>query len=506
MYDLKSILYLLGIAGASLIFSSFLNAQLKSFRLRRIPTVGPTGLFGTYLGGIHFVNHAREMIQEGYERYYGKVFKVRMPDQQWAVVVTSQKMITEIKRAPDDHLSFQEASREIFQTDYTLTKLININWYHVEVIKTALTQQMDTMFPEVKDEMVAAFIEEIPVSDDWVAYPALNTILRIVCRTSNRFFVGAPLCRDPDYVNLNIEYTVDAFKLAGIVNLFPNILQPIVGHLLSPLPRAFKRTSKHLGAVIKDRLEKEDQHGSDWEGRPNDLISWLLDTNPQGELRTVYDLTGRVLNFNLAAIHATSMAFTNTLYHLAIQPPEIISILRSEAEAAIEERGWSKAAMGHMRRIDSFMKEAARMLGTPAMGVARKVMKDFTFSDGTTVPAGVTVAAPAFALQHDKRYYDDPNEFKPFRSFDMWSNAAQEDVKYQLSTPSQDFLFFGGGKHACPGRFFAVNELKALVAYTLLTYDIKLEGDSKVIPDPVWFSREIAPNREAKVLFRKRLK
>jgi len=67
------------------------------------------------------------------------------------------------------------------------------------------------------------------------------------------------------------------------------------------------------------------------------------------------------------------------------------------------------------------MKEAARMLGTPAsklvidlfesqfkpfvralVGVARKVMKDFTFSDGTTVPAGVTVAAPAFALQHDK--------------------------------------------------------------------------------------------------------
>ncbi|THV06416.1 cytochrome P450 [Dendrothele bispora CBS 962.96] len=510
MSDSYSVFQLItgGVVGFFL-FSTFLRAQLRSFKLPHIPTIGPNGFLSSYLGGFQFVSHARKLIQEGYERYHGKAFKIRLPDQGWAVIVSGEKMVNEIKRASDDYLSSHEASRELFQTDYTLTKAANTNWYHFDVVRTTLTQKMDETFPDVRDEMIAAFDDEIPVSEDWVTYPALNTILRVVCRTTNRTFVGTPLCREPDYVNLNIEYTVDTFKLGAVVNLFPTILQPIVGHALSPLPRAFKRASKHLGPVIKARLEKEDQYGSDWEGRPNDLISWFLDRNLQGELRTVDDLIVRVLNLNIASIHATSMAFTSNLYHLAIQPPSVVSLLRKEAESAIEEHGWSKLAMGKMRRMDSFMKEVARMTGTPAMGVIRKVMKDFTFSDGTIIPAGVLIGVPAFAVQCDEHHYDSPDEFKPFRFYDMWANGTSnigEGVKYQMATPDSEYFFFGAGKHACPGRFFAVNELKALFAHTLLTYDIKLEGDSKVLPKPVWFNRDIGPNREAKLVFRKRLK
>ena len=34
-------------------------------------------------------------------------------------------------------------------------------------------------------------------------------------------------------------------------------------------------------------------------------------------------------------------------------------------------------------------------------GIERKVLKDFTFSNGVTVPAGVTVAVPVWAIHHD---------------------------------------------------------------------------------------------------------
>ena len=36
---------------------------------------------------------------------------------------------------------------------------------------------------------------------------------------------------------------------------------------------------------------------------------------------------------------------------------------------------------------------------------------------------------------------------------------------------------FGHGPHACPGRFFAIYEVKALVIELLRNYDLRLAGD-----------------------------
>ncbi|KAI5993478.1 hypothetical protein EDD15DRAFT_2265008, partial [Pisolithus albus] len=59
---------------------------------------------------------------------------------------------------------------------------------------------------------------------------------------------------------------------------------------------------------------------------------------------------------------------------------------------------------------------------------------------------------------------------------------------------SQDYFPIGFGKHACPGRFLAANELKTMVAYIVMSYDVKFDGrvsrptcihwDLNVIADP----------------------
>jgi cytochrome P450 len=59
------------------------------------------------------------------------------------------------------------------------------------------------------------------------------------------------------------------------------------------------------------------------------------------------------------------------------------------------------------------------------------------------------------------------------------------------------------GKHACPGRFFAGNELKAMMAHLLLKYDIRAEVEG-VRPPNSNVGQSIMPNMAAKVLFRKR--
>ena len=55
-----------------------------------------------------------------------------------------------------------------------------------------------------------------------------------------------------------------------------------------------------------------------------------------------------------------------------------------------------------------------------------------------------------------------------------------------------------------PGRFFAVNQMKALIAHIIVTYDFKLE-EGKGVPPERHFGLFRAPG-DADVLFRERRK
>lgn len=57
--------------------------------------------------------------------------------------------------------------------------------------------------------------------------------------------------------------------------------------------------------------------------------------------------------------------FTHALYHLAANP-EYAQPLREEVDTIVREDGWSKASVGKMRKIDSFLKESQRFNGLGA--------------------------------------------------------------------------------------------------------------------------------------------
>ncbi|THU77013.1 hypothetical protein K435DRAFT_703392 [Dendrothele bispora CBS 962.96] len=81
-------------------------------QLEGIPTVGSSGFWGSFWGGYHFVKHAREVVKEGYDKYHGRAFKVRMP-YRWVIIATGPDLVNDIKRAPDDMMSFDEAVNDV---------------------------------------------------------------------------------------------------------------------------------------------------------------------------------------------------------------------------------------------------------------------------------------------------------------------------------------------------------------------------------------------------------
>ncbi len=120
-----------------------------------------------------------------------------------------------------------------------------------------------------------------------------------------------------------------------------------------------------------------------------------------------------------------------------------------------------------MRKLDSFLREAQRISGfstsedcpihsnllanvPPLVVMSRKAMKNFTFSDGTFIPRGASIAAISGAVNMDDKIYEDPLTFKPFRFSEAreGANSAREAVKNQLVTTSLENLTFGHGRHA----------------------------------------------------------
>ena len=52
--------------------------------------------------------------------------------------------------------------------------------------------------------------------------------------------------------------------------------------------------------------------------------------------------------------------FTHALYNLAAYT-QYIEPLREEVEEVVAAEGWSKASLGKMRKLDSFLKESMRL-------------------------------------------------------------------------------------------------------------------------------------------------
>ncbi|PPQ77970.1 hypothetical protein CVT26_005275 [Gymnopilus dilepis] len=471
----------------------------ETYKLRHIPTVGSSGVISSYFTALRFLRHGHEIIHEGYNKYYGTAFKVPTMSR-YLILVSGPQMVEDIRRATDDQMSFEEAVAETIQTDYTLGRRVRVDHYHVPIVRTPLTRNIAIRFSDIKDEIVTAFSELVPAKEDeWVTLPALATIMKVVCRTSNRLFVGLPLCRDPDYRQLNEQFTIDVMVGARIINAFPKFLRPIVGQVLTKVPASIKRAVNHLRPLIEEQLAQEEKYGKDWPDKPNNLISWLLD-EAKGPQRDIEDLAIRVLTINFAAIHTTTNALTMALYNLAAYP-EHAEPMREEVRAVIEAEGWSKLSMTKMRKVDSFIKETQR-LGLGAVTLNRKVLQDFTFSNGITVPAGSYLGVPTYATHMDDQNYETAHEFRGFRFAEMRDEEG-EGLKHQFVALNPTYLAFGAGRHACPGRFFAANEIKAMLAYILLNYDVKFPNNGPR-PEDLWIQATISPNRTAQVMFRKR--
>jgi cytochrome P450 len=130
-------------------------------------------------------------------------------------------------------------------------------------------------------------------------------------------------------------------------------------------------------------------------------------------------------------------------------------------------------------------------------------MQPITLSDGTQLPSGTKILAPLAGISQDERLFPNPTTFDALRFYRMRQETPESNNRWQFTSVGDNNINFGAGRHACPGRFFASNEIKLIVAHFLLQYDIRLKPGAKR-PKPMAMVMTKAPSPTAELEFKRR--
>ncbi len=155
-----------------------------------------------------------------------------------------------------------------------------------------------------------------------------------------------------------------------------------------------------------------------------------------------------------------------------------------------------------MYKIDSALRESLRISSFLSVGIVRKVVaKDgITTPDGLRLPYGAKVAVPTYGIHNDENNYENPAVFDALR-YVKQKDIIDRKVNLAMVNSTSIFHPWGYGRHACPGRFFAANELKLLLAYVVLNYDIEPLVER---PKGSWVANVSLPPMKAAIQVRRR--
>lgn len=180
---------------------------------------------------------------------------------------------------------------------------------------------------------------------------------------------------------------------------------------------------------------------------------------------------GRTMVAALWALHANTIPSTFwTLAHLLSNEAAMSAVL-GELEHVLGGSALTSLSIDQLNRlrlVDSVSREALRL--SSGTLIARKAVEAVRLETDTgswSIREGDEVFLAPQLIHHDPEFFERPDDFV----FDRFVEGDASCPRSELGgKPTTAFAFtpFGVGRHTCPGRFFAVNEIKIMVV-SLLT-------------------------------------
>ena len=280
---------------------------------------------------------------------------------------------------------------------------------------------------------------------------------------------------------------------AGFAEAYHNLQNGIntLGFFLPRLPttahRIRDRARQQVAEIFSLTMTERRLSGA----RPDDFMQTLMQARyTDGRALSDDEITGILLTVLFAGQHTSAVLATWTALEL-LRAPSYLARVRDEMQDVYrEDEAMSLESLKRQVVLEHAVRECER-LHPPLIMLIRKVLKPLHYG-GYTVPAG-TLAVVSPAVSHRLPHiFADPERFSP----DRFAAPASEDKQHHFT-----LIGFGGGKHRCMGKHFAVLQLKAIWSVLLDRFDFHLDTE---IPAPNYGSWVTGPKTPCRLRYSRR--
>ncbi|KAF1797439.1 cytochrome P450 [Mucor lusitanicus] len=455
---------------------TYINAKRQKLNL---PPYVPYGL--PLIGHTLYLMASPFKFVDWCNKNYGEIYDINLLGK--TVTVTSKKCAEETFKAETSDLSLNEGIvNDMLHLNYLFTdrEMILSSKANAVVVRAVLTsQRVPLLIPTIQEGLErganALFNSNGPTIvkkpsvflQEYVAYMSIGSL------------IGEEIATNTEVIQSFAQFTGD---IIGNVSYFVFLPKFMHSYILPFLQTSYKHhhvMEKYVMPMIAERREKlrlareagkEDELERDF---LHDLAEYVyIDEDGKETLFTEKELAHNVLMIAFAAVHTTSTNLSYCIYWLIARPD-----LKQKLMEEINRITPGKSRITHQNLLDmsflnNFVRESLRQ-SVDRLAVQKKVMHDYTYYNGYQVPKGrmihTTTRSMNFGETSSRASIEEMNP-------DMSNNKP-------CSAPARDFLTFGMGKHLCPGRFFAIQEIMMSLVYLLKNYDFDTVSGKR--PHPV---------------------
>ncbi|KAJ8660770.1 hypothetical protein O0I10_003413 [Lichtheimia ornata] len=352
-------------------------------------------------------------------------------------------------------------------------------------IKFTRTKMLDNT-PCVVKQLIAAEHEMIgdaqTPSEIANLYPLMEHLLAIASATN---FVGPGLTKDKDLLETYKHLAVDVGSELGDGNEFLEAF-PWISRLrmwyLGKHGNSVDKHRKRLLRAIKPIIDERLAAAETGKENPQDFIQDIIE---ESEITSSdpdkYIIAVRWILVMIASAGHTTTENTTIILYRILQHPEVIDELLQEQRQVLEKHHgadvndaedlatlFTGEVIKDLVKLDSVCREAMRLrsfyIDLPHTYVGKSPLaltNTCTINPGEDVLLNMWLNHNRTSMQNDG--LGDYDKFKPFRFVGIDRSSTKL---------GGDFLLFGLGTHACPGRWFAMHQTKTILSMLLRRYQI----------------------------------
>uniref|UniRef100_A0A8C5RHY2 Cytochrome P450 family 7 subfamily A member 1 n=1 Tax=Laticauda laticaudata TaxID=8630 RepID=A0A8C5RHY2_LATLA len=341
----------------------------------------------------------------------------------------------------------------------------------------ALTFLSETMMENLHYVMVESSAEKMNLND-WVTDKLYEFCYRVMFESGFLTLFGTEFNAHHDKVLSSSQQDQRARILSALQNfkefdqIFPALVAGLPIHLFK---NAYSAREKLAEALLHENLKKRENI--------SELISLRMYLNDT--LSTFDDMDKAKTHLAILwASQANTIPATFWSSFYLIRNPSAMKAVTKEAEQVLKDAGekicssrkpicLNQKQLDDMPILDSIIKEALRL--SSASMTVRVAKKDFILqlsSDSYHIRKDDIIAVYPQLLHLDPEIYPDPLTFK----FDRYLGENGEEKTFYRNGRKLKYYFmpFGTGLAKCPGRWFAINEIKQFLTFLLFYFEVEL--------------------------------